>query len=98
MLSAGLRFGLSTSPREDVEKALELAQQAVLIDDTFALSYISLASAYLMKRQHEDALAAASEAVRIEPGGYNSNMWQGFYLHWMAEARKQSKLSKRRNS
>jgi adenylate cyclase len=82
-LSAGARFGLSTSPREDVEKALELAQQAVSIDDTFALSYISLASAYLMKRQHEDALAAASEAVRIEPGGYNSNMWLGYYLHWM---------------
>jgi tetratricopeptide (TPR) repeat protein len=82
-LSAGVRFGLSTSPREDVEKAVELAQQAVSIDDTFALSYISLASAYLMKRQHEDALAAASEAVRIEPGGYNSNMWLGYYLHWM---------------
>jgi adenylate cyclase len=82
-LSAGVRFGLSTSPREDVEKAVELAQQAVSIDDTFALSYVSLASAYLMKRQHEDALAAASEAVRIEPGGYNSNMWLGYYLHWM---------------
>jgi adenylate cyclase len=82
-LSAGVRFGLSTSPREDLEKAVELAQQAVSIDDTFALSYVSLASAYLMKRQHENALAAASEAVRIEPGGYNSNMWLGYYLHWM---------------
>ena len=83
LLSSGVRLGCSTSPREDVEKALELAQQAVSIDDTFAPSYISLASAYLMKRRHEDALAATSAAVRIEPGGYNSNMWLGFYLHWM---------------
>ncbi len=83
LLSAGVRFGLSTSPSEDVEKALELAQQAVSVDDAFAPSYFSLASAYLMKRQHEDALAAASEAVRIEPGGYDSNMYLGFYLHWL---------------
>jgi TolB-like protein/Tfp pilus assembly protein PilF len=82
-ISMGVRVGYSTSPREDVEKALELAQQAVSVDDTFAPSYIALASAYLMKRQHEDALAAASAAVRIEPGGYNSNIFQGFYLHWM---------------
>jgi adenylate cyclase len=92
MLSAGVRFGLSTSPGEDVEKAVELAQEAVSIDDTFALSYISLASAYLMKRQHEDALAAASEAVRIEPGGYNSNMWQGYYLHWMGRGEEAVKV------
>ena len=81
--SAGVRFGLSSSPGEDVETSIDLAKQAVSVDNTFAPSYISLASAYLMKKQHEDALAAASAAVRIEPGGYNSNMWLGYYLHWM---------------
>ena len=90
-----MRFGYSTSPREDVEKALELAQKAVSVDDTFAPSYISLASAYLMKRQHEDALAAASAAVRIEPGGYNSNMWLGFYLHWMGRGEEAVKAIKK---
>jgi len=94
-LSSGVRFGYSTSPREDVEKALELAQKAVSVDDTFAPSYISLASAYLMKRQHEDALAAASAAVRIEPGGYNSNMWLGFYLHWMGRGEEAVKAIKK---
>jgi adenylate cyclase len=95
LLSAGVRFGLSTSPSEDMGKALELAQQAVSIDDTFAPSYISLAGAYLTKRQHEDALAAASEAVRIEPGGYNSNMWLGFYLHWMGRGEEAVKAVKK---
>lgn len=82
-LSMGVRLGYSTSPREEVEKALELAQKAVSLDDTFASSYNALASAYLVKGQHEDALAAATAAARIEPGGYNSNMFLGFYLHWM---------------
>ena len=95
LLSAGVRFGLSNSPSEDVEKALELAQQAVSVDDTFAPSYFSLASAYLMKRQHEDALAAASEAVRIEPGGYDSNMFLGFYLHWMGRGEEAVKALKK---
>jgi len=95
LLSAGVRFGLSTSPSEDVEKALEFAQQAVSIDDTFAPSYISLAGAYLVKRQHEDALAAASAAVRIEPGGYNPNMWLGFYLHWMGRGEEAVKAVKK---
>jgi len=95
LLSAGVRFGLSTSPSEDMEKALELARQGVSVDDTFAPSYISLAGAYLTKRQHEDALAAASEAVRIEPGGYNSNMWLGFYLHWMGRGEEAVKAIKK---
>jgi len=95
MLSAGVRLGISTSPSEDVEKALELAQQAVSVDDTFAPSYNSLASAYLEKKQHEDALAAASAAVRIEPGGYNSNIFQGFYLHWMGRGEEAIKAVKK---
>ena len=95
LLSAGVRFGLSTSPGEDVEKALEFAQQAVSVDDAFAPSYFSLASAYLMKKQHEDALAAASEAVRIEPGGYDSNMFLGFYLHWMGRGEEAVKALKK---
>ncbi len=94
-LSMGLRFGYSTSPREDAEKALELAQKAVSLDDTFAPSYNALASAYLMKGQHEDALAAATAAVRIEPGGYNSNMFHGFYLHWMGRGEEAVKALKR---
>jgi TolB-like protein/class 3 adenylate cyclase len=95
LLSAGVRFGLSTSPSEDVEKSLEFGQQAVSVDDAFAPSYFSLASAYLMKRQHEDALAAASQGVRIEPGGYDSNMYLGFYLHWLGRGEEAVKALKK---
>jgi len=81
-LSRGVRFGFSTSPREDVEKAFELAQKAISLDDTYAFSYNALASAYLMKGQHDDALAAAMSAVRIQQGNSMTLLWLGFYLHW----------------
>jgi len=83
MLSVSVRHGHSTSPREDVEKALELAQKAVSVDDTYWLSYQALASAYLMKGRHDDALAAATAAVRIQPGNSEAHLWLGFCLHWM---------------
>jgi adenylate cyclase len=82
-LTSGIRFGFSTSPREDVEKAFELAKKAVSVDDTFALGYLALASAYLMKRRHDEALAAITAAVRIRPGASVVYLWLGFYLHWM---------------
>ena len=83
LLSSGVRFGYSTSPRGDVEKALEIAQKAISVDNTFWFSYQALASAYLMKRRHDDALAAITEAVTIQPGLDQAHLFQGFYLHWM---------------
>jgi len=81
-LSRGVRLGFSSSPREDVERAYELAQKAISIDDTFAESYMALASTYLMKKQHDDALAAAIKATRLQPGDSFAQVWVGFYLHW----------------
>ena len=63
MLSRAIRFGWSGSPREDLEKAFELAQKAISVDDKFPASYMALASVYLMQGKHDDALAAANTAV-----------------------------------
>ena len=78
-----VRFGYSTSPREDLDKALDLAEKAVSVDDTFYLAHQALASAYLMKRRHDEALAAITAAVRIQPGASESYLWLGWCLHWM---------------
>jgi len=80
--SRGIRFGFSTSPREDLEKAFELAQKAVSLDETFGPAYLALASAYLMKRQHDDAISAAMTGVSIQPGDSSVHIFLGFYLHW----------------
>jgi TolB-like protein/lipopolysaccharide biosynthesis regulator YciM len=83
VLSRSVRFGYSSSPREDVEKALKMAKKAISVDNTFWFSYQALASAYLMKRRHDDALAAITEAVRIQPSLAQAHLFHGFYLHWM---------------
>ena len=83
LLSTGVRFGFSTSPSEDLKKALELAQKAVSVDDTNWHSYHSLSIAYLMIRRHEDALAAMRSAERLHPGLSDVYIWLGFYLHWL---------------
>ena len=83
LLSMGIRFGLSNSPREDLAKASELAKKAVSIDNTYGLGYAALASVYLMKGQHGEALAAARTMVSLEPGNSESYIWLSFYLNWM---------------
>jgi len=92
--TTGVRLGFSTSAREDVERALELAQKAISVDDTYAVSYSALASAYLMKGQHDDALAAAMAAVRILPGHSMTVMHLGFYLHWVGRGEEAIKVIK----
>jgi adenylate cyclase len=86
ILSRGIRFGFSTSPREDLAKAFELAQKAVSVDDTFLSSYPALASVYLMRGQHDDALATMREAVKILPGNSGAVLWLGFYMHWVGRS------------
>jgi len=82
-LSRSIRFGFSKSPHEDLEKAYELAQKAVSVDDTFAEAYLALASSLLLKRRHDDALAAAIKATMVQPGDSWPIVWEGFYLHWV---------------
>ena len=83
ILSRAIRLGFSASPSEDLAKAFELAQKAVTVDDTFLSSYPALASVYLSRGQHDDALATMREAVEILPGNSATLLWLGFYLVWV---------------
>jgi TolB-like protein/Tfp pilus assembly protein PilF len=83
LLTRSIRLGWSKSPREDLEKALELAQKGISIDNESAMSYMALASVYLMQGRHDDALAAANTAVSVVPGDSQTMSWVGFYLHWL---------------
>jgi tetratricopeptide (TPR) repeat protein len=83
LLTRAIRFGWSSSPREDMKKAFELAQKAISVDDKFPFSYLSLASVYLQQGKHDDALAAANRAANIVPGDSDTIVWLGYYLHWV---------------
>ncbi|MFC1580324.1 tetratricopeptide repeat protein, partial [Thermodesulfobacteriota bacterium] len=82
LLGRDIRFGHSTSPREDLKKAFELAQKALAVDNTFAPAYYALASTYLMKRQHDKVVTTMRDAVKVQPGDAMTWGFFAFYLHW----------------
>ena len=81
-----VRHGFSKAPRGDADKAFELAQKAVAIDDAFAWSHTALATAYLVKGQHERAVASAERAVEIRPDDAHVHANLGLMLMFAGRA------------
>jgi adenylate cyclase len=52
---------------QTLERVVVLAQKAVTLDNSLPRAYEELAYAYLYKRQHEQALAAAERAIVLAP-------------------------------
>ncbi len=77
-----LRQGWSATPEADIEHALELGKKAVDTDDTFGPAHTALGFAYLENHEHDKAVAAAQEAIRIQPGDADGYAVLGHFLHW----------------
>ena len=60
-------FGWSNSTRESFEKAEELAQKSLALDNTNALTVGLVSHIYLLKRQHDKAIAEGERAIAINP-------------------------------
>ena len=78
--SVKARFGYTSSPQEEVEQALALARRAIEVDSEFAWSHIALAGAYLANHEQDKAVDAMRQALAIQPGGYETNLFMSFYL------------------
>lgn len=63
------RNGWGESPTKSLQKAFELAQKALAMDDSVDLAHSLLAAIYLVMRQHDKALSAAEQAVALNPNG-----------------------------
>ena len=74
------RFGYGSSRQDDVERALALAKKAIELDPEFAWSHIAMAGALLANREYDAAVDAMQKAVAIQPGGYETNLFMGFFL------------------
>jgi adenylate cyclase len=57
------------SPRETIEKGIELAQKALAMDDSIADAHGLLCALYLTKREYDKAIAEGERAVALNPGG-----------------------------
>jgi adenylate cyclase len=60
------QFLWSTDP-ESLERARELAERAIALDDTLAEAHLLLGQIYLWKKEHDRAIAQAERAVALAP-------------------------------
>jgi adenylate cyclase len=64
-------FGSTSSPRESIQKAIELVQKALALDDTLADAHGFLGYLYTQKREYEKGIAEGERAVGLNPGVAN---------------------------
>jgi len=74
-------FGLSKSPKESLEKAVELTQKAISLDPKDSRPYAQLGHLYTMKRDYDKAIAVGERAVALDPGGADVHAWLGMTLN-----------------
>ena len=75
-------FGWTKSPGKSMERAVELAQKALALNDTLDTTHSLLGNIYLVKRQHEKAIAEAERAVVLNPNGADAHAHLGMILHY----------------
>jgi adenylate cyclase len=60
-------FGWSNSPAESLQKAYELSQKTLSLDDSLPIPYRTISDIYLLQKEHEKAIANAQRAVELSP-------------------------------
>jgi adenylate cyclase len=65
-------LGNTDSPRETIEKGIELAQKALAMDDSIASAHIVLCYLYLDKGDYDKAMAEAERAMVLNPGDWSA--------------------------
>ena len=61
-------LGNTKSPRETLEKGIELAQKVLAIDDTLACAHSLLSYLFCLKGEYDQAIAEGKRAVALDPG------------------------------
>ena len=62
-------MGNTKSPRKTLEKAMELAQKALAMDESQAPVHALLCSLYILQRDYDRAIAEGERALALLPGG-----------------------------
>jgi adenylate cyclase len=73
-------LGSGKSPQESIEKAIELAQKAIALDDAYGQPHGLLSFLYSIKMEHEKALAEGERAVTLDPNGADVYSWYAMSL------------------
>jgi adenylate cyclase len=71
---------------QNLERAFELARKAVELDDAQPTAHWTLGYVYLMKRQHEQAIAEAERTIALDPNNANAYVQLGDLLVFVGRA------------
>jgi TolB-like protein/class 3 adenylate cyclase/predicted Zn-dependent protease len=72
--------GWSTDP-QTLERAFELEQKAVALDDSLPLAHSVLSFVYAQKQQYDQALAEGKRAMALDANNADSYAWQASVLN-----------------
>jgi adenylate cyclase len=70
----------TTSPKDSLQKAAELAKKALSLDESLGLAHQILAQIYVLSRDFEKGISKAQRAVELEPNGADSHWFLGAAL------------------
>jgi adenylate cyclase len=62
-------LGSTKSPRESIEKGIEVLQKSLALDDTLAETHSFLGHLYTLKREYDKGIAEGERAVALNPSG-----------------------------
>jgi TolB-like protein len=75
-------MGLGKSPRESIEKGMEMVQKALAMDDSSPAAHARLSLFCTIKGEHERAIAEGERAVALMPGGVSMLSNYAMSLHY----------------
>jgi adenylate cyclase len=75
-------LGSKKSPRESIEKGIEMAQKALALDDSVSRAHGLLSFFYSLKRENEKAVDEGERAVALAPGSESAYMSYAMSLHY----------------
>jgi adenylate cyclase len=70
----------SKSPAECIRQGFQYAQKAITLDNTSEMAHLVLASCYLLRREHQKAIEAASMGLSINPNSADNHLMLGQVL------------------
>ena len=81
-------LGSAESPQASIERAIELAQKAIALDDAYAQPHGLLSFLYSIKREYDKALSEGERAVALGPNGADVYAWYALSLNFAGRPEK----------
>jgi adenylate cyclase len=87
-------FGASKSPGKDMERAFELAQKAITLNDSVGSPHSLLGYIYLANQQYEKAVAEVEQAVALSPNDADARAHMANIFNYVGKREEAINLSK----